>query len=64
MSHHDPTAPDYTLLEWILAIVVYDRDPNAHRVFPLLLGKVIDEETGIRSALDQKVLQEFPGNIY
>jgi hypothetical protein len=62
MRGHDALQPDYTLMEWILAIVLFDSDPDNHRVFPLLLGSVTIEETGCRSALDHKTFSTYPGD--
>jgi hypothetical protein len=61
MRTHKPHLPDYTLMEWVLAIHLHDSDPHIHRVYPLFLGTVTDAETGCRSALNTVRFNTFPG---
>jgi hypothetical protein len=64
MKTHNPGAADYTLMEWLLAIAHFDSQPHTHRVFPIMLGKVVDPDTGRREALDTAEFDTFPGTHY
>lgn len=60
INEHDTSTIDYTLLEWILAIVSFDVKGNIKTIFPVKLGDPIDSSAhnGLRQqfAFDENIL--------
>jgi hypothetical protein len=63
MGRHDPTKVDYTLLEWVMALVCCEAD-TTKRVLPILLGQCVSGDSEGRRTSLQLDIQSFPGDVH
>ena len=61
MARHDPAAPDYVLLEWVLALEAFSAPSSrVERIFPVLFGEPDPVRGGFGNLFEGDALDRLP----